>query len=140
MDVNSDKKTLSGTAMMILAGLVYGIILTGLGVLLVGVGHGPRLYLYLAIAPYGLGFFLWPILGLCLGLMKYQNPFWYVFLIFIICHYLLSGGLIAWNWEWESHWRFKEFWSVLNPFFIIYFAGQIIMWGRFIIVTRKATV
>jgi hypothetical protein len=146
--------------------LGYVVVLSYLAGLLAGVGHGPISFASLIFASFPTLFFIpydisltsspiplyitswtlfWPILGICLGQMRYKNIFWYSFLGLMLTHYLLGwwSVLQALPYDLPIFRKWMAYPTDLIPFMavfcLIYVLGQCLMWGRFVTVTRKAT-
>lgn len=116
-------------------GFVYGLSLAYLGIISSGGGHS-NLTSMLALSPYGLGIFIWPILGFLSADFRasWSKP---VFTGLMCIHFMGLIFYIYGNWEGESYWLKI---AINNTNFIImttlgivsYFVGQTFLWLRFL--------
>ena len=115
-------------------GLAYGVALTTLGIVSSGGGHS-NLILMLAVAPYGTGLLVWPMLGFTTGDLR--TP-WSrrIFLLLTAFHYVGYLTYVVQNWESEVHWlttaiSYDSF--VITSLFglMFYVVGQVFLWSTF---------
>ena len=132
----SNKRSVLG-----LIGFLYGTVLAVLGFASSGGGHSNVIYV-LAIAPYGAGFILWPILGM---LTFDLSSSWsrILFLLLMAIHYIACLLYFCQNWESEIYWFdvATEFAGIVALFILsllVYVLGQLFLWHAFL--TRRKTV